>query len=55
MTDLNGLDWTRRQDVHDLFATLMVSLDLRDHRQFFKLYSYSFTTYVPPFLFHLPH
>lgn len=32
--------------MHDLFATLVVSLDLRDHRQFFKSYSFSFTTCI---------
>jgi hypothetical protein len=32
--------------MHDLFSTLIVSLDLRDHRQFFKSYAFSFTTCV---------
>lgn len=32
------------QDTHDLFATLMVSLDLSDRTRFFRTYSNSFTT-----------
>ncbi|CCG83180.1 Developmental regulator FlbA [Taphrina deformans PYCC 5710] len=31
-------------DFHDLFSTLMVSLDLRTHRSRFKSYPFSFTT-----------
>jgi hypothetical protein len=36
--------------VHDLFSTLIVSLDLDTHRQFFKSYPNSFTTFVSFFL-----
>ena len=32
------------QDTHDLFATLIVSLDLTTHKQFFRTFSNSFTT-----------
>lgn len=32
------------KDTHDLFATLIVSLELGSHRQFFKTYHNSFTT-----------
>jgi hypothetical protein len=32
------------QDTHDLFATLIVSLQLQTHRQYFKTYHNSFTT-----------
>ncbi|SPO39399.1 probable Regulator of G-Protein Signaling Protein [Pseudozyma flocculosa] len=32
------------QDTHDLFATLIVSLNLTTHRQYFKTYHNSFTT-----------
>ena len=35
----------------DLFATLIVSLDLSTHKQFFKSFPNSFTTYVVLFLF----
>lgn len=34
------------QDTLDLFATLIVSLELAPHKQFFKTFSHSFTTYV---------
>ena len=33
-----------RQDTHDLFATLMVSLDLSERTRFFRTYSNAFTT-----------
>ncbi|PWN29815.1 regulator of G protein signaling superfamily [Jaminaea rosea] len=32
------------KDTHDLFATLIVSLELTTHRQYFKTYTNSFTT-----------
>jgi hypothetical protein len=34
------------QDTHDLFATLVVSLQLDPHRSFFKTYPNSFNSYV---------
>lgn len=34
------------QDTHDLFATLIVSLRLENHRSFFKTFPNSFTTCV---------
>lgn len=32
------------RDLHDLFSTMVVSLDLKTHRNIFKSYSNSFTT-----------
>ncbi|EIW70875.1 hypothetical protein TREMEDRAFT_29267 [Tremella mesenterica DSM 1558] len=32
------------KDIHDLFSTLFISLELGNHRSFFKTYPYSFTT-----------
>lgn len=36
------------QDTLDLFATLIVSLQLTTHKQFFRTFPNSFTTCVPP-------
>lgn len=38
------LPFSPSQDTHDLFATLMVSLDLSDRTRFFRTYPNSFTT-----------
>lgn len=35
------------QHIHDLFSTLVVSLNLKTNRQFFKMYPNSFTSFVP--------
>ena len=38
------------QDTLDLFATLIVSLELTTNRQYFRTFPNSFTTYVSPYL-----
>lgn len=38
-----------QQDTLDLFATLVVSLELTTHKQFFRTFPNSFTTCVPLF------
>jgi hypothetical protein len=40
------------QDTLDLFATLIVSLQLTTHKQFFRTFPNSFTTYASPPLSH---
>jgi len=37
--------WYDVQDTLDLFATLIVSLELSPHKQFFRTFPHSFTTY----------
>lgn len=39
----------------DLFATLIASLELGPHKQFFRIFPYSFTTYVPLNAFSSPY